>query len=67
LSVSDRKTDTAAVGMQLLLVALSIASVQSVGALYANEWVVRVPGGLDTAVQLASDLGYDFVRQVFHT
>lgn len=43
---------------------LVLAAVHSVAALFANEWVVRVPGGVDTALQLAADLAYDFVRPV---
>jgi hypothetical protein len=46
------------------LAAALLLAVHSVAAMFANEWVVRVPGGVDTALNLAADLGYDFVRSV---
>ena len=49
-------------GMRLAAALLLV--VHSVAAMFANEWVVRVPGGVDTALDLAEDLGYDFVRPV---
>ncbi|XP_059487081.1 neuroendocrine convertase 1-like isoform X2 [Neocloeon triangulifer] len=50
--------------MRVQSVLMLIAICQLTDALYANEWVVRVPGGLETAQQLANELRYDLIRQV---